>query len=127
MCKHTKSTVVTGGKLAIHQCDFCGAMLWWEDVEGDAVPLPVDVSALEMSEKQQSARMERDWEKLQRLKAQDPAAYKAEVRRRLGSGDNEAPDLVIDFTEPDIQQHLQIYLARIERLVAVWTYASRNA
>lgn len=81
MCCHDARTVVTGGKLAIFQCDMCGAMLWWLPVMEDATAVAIDVTALEMWERRTADAVVRDWQRLEMLKATNPAAWRAEVQR----------------------------------------------
>lgn len=83
MCKHRQTTVVTGGKLAIHQCDICGAMVPEKDVDPDVVPLPVDVDALKRWEQRATEQIGKDTERMELLKLTDLEAWRAEVRRLL--------------------------------------------
>jgi len=83
MCKHKQTTVVTGGKLAIHQCDICGAVVPEMDVAPDVMPLPIDIEAMKRWEKRAAEQVWDDTERMELLKLTDYAAWKQEVRRLL--------------------------------------------
>jgi hypothetical protein len=79
MCLHDSRTVVAGGKMAIWQCDMCGAVLWWLDVPEDVVPVAIDLQALAMWEVRTADAVVRETQRLDLLRASDPAAYRATV------------------------------------------------
>lgn len=83
MCKHAQTTVVTGGKLAIHQCDICGAIVPEKEVDPDVMPLPIDIEAMKRWEQRAAEQVWQDTERMELLKLTDYAAWKQEVRRLL--------------------------------------------
>lgn len=84
MCQHKSTTVVTGGKLKVHQCDFCGATLWWMDVDDAEMPSALDVEAMRMWEQRADEAVIRDESRRIALKATNPKAYREEVKRMMG-------------------------------------------
>lgn len=84
MCQHKSTTVVTGGKLNVHQCDFCGATLWWMDVDEDVIAAAIDVEAMKMWEQRADEGLIRDENRRIQLKATNPKAYREEVKRMMG-------------------------------------------
>lgn len=83
MCCHSSTTVVMGGKLSLHQCDICGAPLWWMDVDESVVPLALDVDAMRMWEQRTDDAVAKQVVKLDRLRAENPTAWREELRRAV--------------------------------------------
>jgi len=83
MCLHDRRTVVTGGKLAIWQCDICGAPLWWLDVPEDVVPVALDVDAMRMWEKRADDAAIKRTIRHERLRAENPIAWREELRKAI--------------------------------------------
>lgn len=83
MCCHSCTTVVSGGKLTLHQCDICGAPLWWMDVDESVVPVALDVDAMRMWERRADEAVRRGMEKFDRLKVENPTAWREELRRAV--------------------------------------------
>lgn len=85
MCCHDKKTVVAGKTTTLYQCDICGAALWWLDVPDDIVPVALDVDALRMWEKRTDAAVAKQAVKLDRLRVENPAAWREELRKAVNS------------------------------------------
>lgn len=83
MCCHSSTTVVTGGKLAIHQCDICGAPLWWIDVDESVVPVALDVAAMRMWEQRADNAVIRRELQNAATRATNPTAWREELRRAV--------------------------------------------
>jgi len=83
MCLHNSRTVVAGSRLSIWQCDICGAPLWWLDVPEDVVPVALDVDAMRMWEKRTDDAVVKQVVKQDRLRAENSAAWREELRRAV--------------------------------------------
>ena len=71
MCKHGSSTVVLGktqdfGPVAIHQCDFCGGLLPYRDVDPNVLPAALDERALAMWDKRVFGALRRELQEMAR-------------------------------------------------------------
>lgn len=83
MCCHSSTTVVTGGKVLVHQCDICGAPLTWLDVDEDVTPVMIDVPALEMWEQRAAIAVTREQNRIDALRMANPAAFRDELRKAV--------------------------------------------
>ena len=110
MCKHKQTTVVTGGKLAIHQCDICGATLWDKDVSPEVMPLPLDIEALKMWEARTDDTVVREWAYLEALRMTNPKAYREHARNRIKAALEKIAEIEAD---PD-RIVVRMYLAELE-------------
>ena len=80
MCQHSSTTVVMGKRSRIHQCDMCGAPLWWLDVAEDVTPVSFDVEAFKMWESRADDALLRD--EVRRL-SKTPAEWREDLRRAV--------------------------------------------
>lgn len=83
MCCHSCTTVVSGGKLTLHQCDICGAPLWWMDVDESVVPVALDVDAMRMWEQRADNAVIRQELHNAVIRATNPMAWREELRRAV--------------------------------------------
>lgn len=83
MCCHSCTTVVSGGKLTLHQCDICGAPLWWMDVDESVVPVALDVDAMRMWEQRADNAVIRQELHNAVTRATNPMAWREELRRAV--------------------------------------------
>lgn len=110
MCNHKHTTVVTGGKLAIHQCDFCGATLWDKDVSPEVMPLPLDMEALKMWEARTDDAVTRETAYLDALRMTNPKAYREHARKVIQAALERIAEIDAD---PD-RVVVKMYLAELE-------------
>lgn len=83
MCCHNSTTVVMGSKLTLHQCDICGAPLWWMDVDESVVPVALDVDALRMWEKRTDDAVICRELQCAVTRATNPTAWREELRKAV--------------------------------------------
>jgi hypothetical protein len=69
-----------GKRSRIHQCDMCGAPLWWLDVSEDVTPVSFDVEAFKMWETRTDDALLRD--EVRRM-SMTPAEWREDLRRAV--------------------------------------------
>mgnify|MGYP005846744255 CR=1 FL=1 len=91
MCCHDSRTLVAGRTTTLYQCDICGAPLWWVDAPDDVVPVVLDRDALRMWEERTDDAVAKQAVKLDRLRAENPTAWREELRRAVNPSSPIAP------------------------------------